>query len=435
MRSFDSPPPDQDELSVPESSPESDATRVGAAACGIREELIYDLRSGRASSDCFYADVHALSSHTVSEVDRRAADALDGYSMYVTSTLREAPRTRGEYALELLTLGMAVRLYEGVAARTPAWVVGVCRELYWMRRRWPRLKPMIDAVRAGIFQVWMRRKLQSGRYGRGGNAVFERLETKPAACWAGVPHLIAWMQSTGEFEQEARRLDNWKAFLSEFPRMQAERCIAVSVSLFDWFTDEAHGALGKYTRGVIPFLETAHTRRFWREDRLFCARERVEYHLGMVAAEVMNAGLRSEFERKPKKILLVPTCMRGAQASQCKAVVRGVDISCAACDPACAVNRISRHMRAQGVQVFMVPHASGFSRWLERWQSDPTVGVAAVACLLNILPGGYEMRARRIASQCVPLDYPGCAKHWTEEGIPTAVNEARLAQIVGESRA
>jgi uncharacterized protein len=69
-------------------------------------------------------------------------------------------------------------------------------------------------------------------------------------------------------------------------------------------------------------------------------------------------------------------------------------------------------MREEGVRVFRVPHATAFSRYLERWQKEMNVGVAAVACMLNILPGGYEMRARGIPSQCVPLDHPGCRKHW-----------------------
>jgi hypothetical protein len=45
------------------------------------------------------------------------------------------------------------------------------------------------------------------------------------------------------------------------------------------------------------------------------------------------------------------------------------------------------------------------------------------------------MRARGIASQCVLLDYPGCQKHWNREGIATAVNEERLAQIVAAADA
>jgi hypothetical protein len=91
-------------------------------------------------------------------------------------------------------------------------------------------------------------------------------------------------------------------------------------------------------------------------------------------------------------------------------------------------------MRGLGAMVYLVPHATGFSRWLERWKAAPQYGVVAVACLLNILPGGYEMRARGIASQCVPLDYPGCMKHWRRPGIPTGLNEDRLVQIGTGSR-
>jgi hypothetical protein len=87
-------------------------------------------------------------------------------------------------------------------------------------------------------------------------------------------------------------------------------------------------------------------------------------------------------------------------------------------------------MRRLGAEVYLVPHATGFSRWLARWQREPDTGVVAVACLMNILPGGYEMRARRIGSQCVPLDFPGCKKHWRRERLATGANEERLVEIV-----
>jgi uncharacterized protein len=159
----------------------------------------------------------------------------------------------------------------------------------------------------------------------------------------------------------------------------------------------------------------------------------VEYQLNMVAAEIMNRGLREEFVRTRRKVVLVPGCMRGPRASKCKARVNGIDITCAACDRTCPVNQLTRLMKSREAAVFMVLHATGFSHWLERWQREPDCGVTAVACLLNILSGGYEMRARGIASQCVLLDYPGCQKHWHPEGIATAVNPGQLVRIVAAS--
>ena len=382
----------------------------------------YDLRLGEETSQRFYADVAAFSAGVVGEIESRAAAALDGYARYVRDTLGETDRSRGEYGLELLTLGMALRIYSGVAASTPGWVIVLARDLYGLRHRSPRMKPALDFVRAGLFELFMRTKARAG-------GVSEPALSETNS-YAALPRLIEWLQATGEFKQEARRLDNWRGYLGLLAHDEAEGWVATALSLFDWFRREAEDALGKYTTGVAGFLATTGAARFWREDQIFCGRQAVEYHLGMVASKVMNDGLRDAFNRKSKKVLLVPTCMRGARGDDCKAVVRGLDIKCAGCDPDCAINRISKRMRARGVEVFLVPHSSGFSRWLERWQNDPTVGVAAVACMMNILAGGYEMRARGIASQCVPLDYPGCKKHWTRDGVPTGANEERLVQIV-----
>jgi hypothetical protein len=429
MRTFDHPEtasenlPNSDVHFAAACHPKPDRKGISGADLAAVDHPAYDLRLGEGSSQRFYGDVAAFSARVMREIENRGAADLDGYTRYVTDTLQEVFRSRGEYGLELLTLGMAVRLYGGMAAATPGWVIGLARELYRLRRRSPRAKSAIDFLRAGLFQGFMRRRPRTSQRSAGP-------DSQAANLYATLPRLIAWLHATGEFEQETGRLENWRSYLGQLPPGEAGRSVAISLNLFDWFAREAESALGIYTKGVTRFLETTWAARFWREDQIFCGRQPVEYHLGMVASAVMNDGLRDEFNRRPKKVLLVPTCMRGARANECKAVVRGLDMTCAGCDPDCAINRISKRMRARGVQVFLVPHSTGFSRWLERWQNDPNVGVAAVACMMNILAGGYEMRARGIASQCVPLDYPGCKKHWTTDGVATAANEDRLVQIV-----
>ena len=403
--------------------PGSDPSTYDGTPGAIRHDFVYDLRLGEERSDHFYAGLAEFSAEVVTEIESRAAPALDRYSHYVASVLCEVPCSRGEYALEFLTIAMILRLYREIAERTPVWVIDLARELFWLRRRNRLMKPVADFLRAGLFRIFMRRNLHRAGSESGPSP-------QPQSSLAAMPRLLEWLQATGEFEQESKRLNNWQCYWRELPSAAAEDQVAAALALFDWFTPRADQALGKYSAGVIPFLRNTYARRLWREDQIFCGRLPVEYHLGMVAAEVMNNGLREGFQHKPRKVVLVPTCMRGARSESCRAVVRGLDMMCTACDPACGVNRITRRMREEGVEVYMVPHASSFSRWLERWQDDRRVGVAAVACMMNILPGGYEMRARGIASQCVPLDHPGCAKHWSQKAIPTSLNEERLVQIV-----
>lgn len=385
---------------------------------------IYDLRVDTDNSDSFFPDIAQFAAEWVNRIEARSGVLLDGYTRHAREFVSETPRSRAEYALEFLTLGMALRTYEAPADLAPQWAVRLGTLLVSLRKRVPAAKPLIDKARALLSGLWIDRTLSP-------SSPSQREAPLPALTPVQrLTRLIAWLHATGEFEQEALRLTNWRSYLAQLQPLKFAHWMSVSVELFDQFAMEAAVRLGPYTRGVEPFLFGDFAHRRLREDRLFCGRPPAEYHLNMVAAQVMNQGLREDFDRTPQKVLLLPACMRGAKAAECRAHVSGVDIVCAACDPECSVNRITRRMRACGVKVYIVPHATGFCRWLARWQREPHVGVAAVACMLNILPGGYEMRARGIASQCVPLDYPGCRKHWDRQGISTAVNENRLVQLV-----
>ncbi len=408
-------------LREPQQFPAGDAAESMPGSSGLPEldlipDLIYDLRLIPAAPDGFYSDVTAFSDKLLAESELLAGAVIRGYGHFVQTSLGEPPRSQGEYAIELLTLGLALRRYESAARTTPRWAVALAKNLFRMRRSWVRMKPVADLLRARIIRYFL----------------MPNIGRESAGCYSldQLPRLIEWLRATGEFEQETARLAYWWRFLATLPPDSAAYWIETAAELFDWFQREANAALGSYTRGVPRFLAAEYRTRGCREDQVFCGKEPAEYHLSMVAAEVINRGLRADFERKAHKAVLVPACMRGPYATFCKARTSGTDIQCAACSPGCTVNRITRRMRGMGAKVFLVPHATGFSRWLERWQQEPDTGVAAVACLLNILPGGYEMRARGIASQCLPLDYPGCQKHWRRDEIATSLNEDQLVRLL-----
>lgn len=380
-------------------------------------ELVYDLRLSGKDSEEFYRTVSEYAERVLAEIELRAGPLIDAYAGHVRDSLCEAERSRGEYGLDLLILGLSLHQYLGAAEATPGWVVVLAHELYWLRTEATWTKTLADLGRAALNRFYLRPSL--GRQPKSESYTLQQLR------W-----LIDWLQSTGEFDQEVRRLNNWRSLLSAQTEADAGKWMRVSVELVRWFEGEAAQALGAYTEGVPRFLEGEYMRRRPREDEIFCGRARVEYHLAMVAAELMNRGLRSRFEQMRNRVVLLPTCMRSHGAGMCRARDLGGDLVCSGCDPLCTVNCITERMHKLGAEVYMVPHSTGFSRWLTRWQREPDTGVIAIACLMNILPGGYEIRARRIAAQCVPLDYPGCAKHWRRQGLPTGIHEERLVELV-----
>jgi len=414
------PPPERVRLRVeyPEDIAAQDQSPQGESdpACAFP---VYNLRLGYDTSDRYYADAARFTDLLLDEIEMRAGVLLDRYRRHLQEFLRENPRSRGEYALDLLVLGMAFRRYLDTALSSPGWAVELTREFLWLRRRSPALKPFADFSRAVLNSVFLAPRANPAK------------EATPASL-DQLPRLIEWLSASGEFTQEAMRLNNWRSCLATLPHAEAARWFQECLELFDWFERESKAALGAYTRGVRRFLDRDATRHRWREDRILCHREAVEYHLAMVGAEIMNRGMRGQFLRTPRRIVLVPVCMRVEDATKCHARVIGFDLSCTGCSSECNVNRVTHRMRALGATVYLVPHSSGFSQWLARWQGNTEVGVTAVACLANVLSGGYEMRTRRIASQCVILDHPGCQKHWCREAIPTDLNEAQLVQIVSK---
>jgi len=103
---------------------------------------------------------------------------------------------------------------------------------------------------------------------------------------------------------------------------------------------------------------------------------------------------------------------------------------CAKCDPDCTICRITKECEKCGAETRLIPHSSDFSDTLRIWQNDKRYGLVGIACILNLLRGGYEMRALGIPSQCVFLDWGGCKGHWSESGIPTDINMSRLIHIL-----
>lgn len=78
-------------------------------------------------------------------------------------------------------------------------------------------------------------------------------------------------------------------------------------------------------------------------------------------------------------------------------------------------------MKEKGIRTVLIRHSSSFSKWLEPWSKQRKTGLIGVACVLNLLTGGFEMKRLGIPSQCVFLDHSGCRKHWKSK-CPSQLN-------------
>ncbi|MBN2710314.1 MAG: DUF116 domain-containing protein [Calditrichaceae bacterium] len=381
------------------------------------ETITYNLKPDGKSSDEYYETIHLFSKQVYEQLEKMASALISDYQEFIQYNDIEKLRSRGEYAVELLILGMAWQRYLGAAKHTNVVLLKLMDVLFQWRNKYFWIKPEIDMVRGWISGHFMTPKIS--KFHRSRRFTLHNFK-----------RLILWLRASGEFMDEVRRLSQWRRFCQMMGRQVTHQTLEKANEMIDWFREEAQMELGAYTDGVTRFLKEEHHRYRYREDEIFTGKEPLEYHLNMVGAEIMNRGFEEDYNKTRRCVVLLPKCMTSPGDGKCRAKAIGFDIACQRCTPTCNIARISRLGDENGFEVRIVPHTSGFITWLKRWQNDPDVGLIAVACLLNLVTGGYEMRQLDLNAQCLLLDYCGCKKHWHPDGLPTDINTDELLRMI-----
>lgn len=382
------------------------------------EAITYSLIDNNNSSKVsvkYYSDVDYFTNVILEEAEHRGITKIvNDLCSYITENEIETPRLNEEYIFEILALGVLWEIYTQNAKCFPEPLFEVFNWLYRIRSNNTTLKPFIDWLRGMLMPLL---KLQD-------------ISRSDSYSLQNFSKLIQWLTATGEFNEEVKRLHNIYTFFS-IKEHETVRLYLIKILEFaHWFKEESKTTLGMYTKNVGGFLTGDYQRYRFREDAIFCGRQEVEYHLNMICANIMNRAFRHNFGATKRKVVLLPLCMsknanRGCQANRC-----GWDITCTGCSEDCNINEIRKMGLSAGFDVRIVPHSSNFTKWLEQWKNQNHTGVVGVACVLNLLTGGYEMRGLDIPGQCVLLDYCGCKKHWRRENFATRLEIAQLMSIL-----
>lgn len=377
--------------------------------------ITYSLTGKQNDSSGFYSELSLFTDLIIRDLNQETEKYLTDFCHFVDENKVEKLRSRNEYLVELLMIGVYWNNYSGKAAKTGSLSKKLLKSLYKQRKKFPKYKPEIDKARGFLAYSFLEKNYKN----RCGTLTLKMLI-----------HLLEWLSATGEFNEEVLRLRNWTAFLNTKDAGYTENLIKTSMLFADRFSLKGMEMLGEYTQHLGGFHQNTLPSYKYREDYFFASRCENEYFLNMFAAEVLNRGLKKGFTETTQKVLLLPTCMRSEPATGCKAKSDGKELVCANCNASCNIGKVSLEMKKQGITSYLIPHSSDFSRFLVKWQNSPDTSLIGVACVLNLITGGYEMKRLDISSQCVFLDYCGCKKHWDKDGFATSLNVNQLKKVI-----
>ena len=381
------------------------------------ETITYSLRNLQSNSDQYYQDVAVFTDNVIDHTMNIAGETLSRFQNHLSTKALENLRTQSEYILDYLVLGMLYRIYSTATVQMTNPSQRILAWLYQVRQQQRWAKPLIDLIRGFLSGLTVLDNRSGDQF------VFSA---------AQFDLLLKWLQATGDFTEENKRLSLWADFLTTLSSEDQRHCLEQAVNLADWFTTESLIALGKYTPEVDDFLREKHPAYRWREDRFFCGRRREEYHLNMVGTEILNRAFQQEFLNSGTKIVLLPPCMKAKQDGSCQAAASPLGDQCAHCTPGCRIHQVTLLGEKYGFAVSIIPHElSVFSSGKMKTPDTQSVGIVGVSCPLTNVTGGWETSNLGIPAQGVLLDYCGCSWHWHPDGIITDINVKQLLKVIG----
>ena len=370
------------------------------------EYLPYNLKGNNITSDKFYKDIKVISKNMKIELLSKGNGYLEDFMKYVLDKNIEQVRSKEEYGMELLLLGVLLKEYSqygGVLSRSMALPLSILNSA----RQSEKYKNKIDKVRGYLISNILCKTKAKGKN--------------------NLNRLIAWLSESGDFVEEVYRLKTWEKFLQGSNSEYRNKVIEVAFKLTDKLEEICEEPLKPYMKDYDKFISGADDSYKNREDILYCTKGKIQYYFNMVCSQIMNEVYKERFLSCKYKKVFVPACMK-QQEKPCAAINSKFGYKCRQCNCNCNVNKINMLVKKASVEVCIIPHETIINT-LSKTEKDE-IGIIGIACVPNLMSGGWKALRLGFIPQCVLLDSCGCKKHWLKQGKMTEINMVELCEVL-----
>lgn len=375
-------------------------------------KITYFLCESNESSTEFYKKNLNFSKKVLNKLEGNFSNDINDYMNYINKNNMEQLRSKSEYLLEILMIGVFWKEHVNKAISLSKIPRNILIKLSTLREK-ESIKKIVDINRGLLEYLFLNR----------------RSNDKVKISLENYKKLVNYLKACGDYKEEAKRLEVWISYFFSLNKNKVDKILTSYLEFAKYFEDISQEVLGIYTKNVNLFLKNIDKKYKYREDFLFCSRKEVEYHLNMVGAQIMNEAYRKEFLKTKEKRLLLPSCMRIKDEKNCKAIKTEEGYICNSCSKNCNVNKYDKLGKKYNFQVYIIPHESSIS--VKNKIKDGHIGIIGVACVLNLISGGLKAKNLGFVPQCVFLDYCGCKDHWHDKGIITDINMSYLLYSLG----
>lgn len=120
--------------------------------------ITYSLQSNQNNSDAFYKELSHFTDAILPEAYTCFGKTADSFYNYVKDNHTEDCRTKDEYILELVFLGIFLENYLSKARQTQYLPKKVLQLLYLLRKKFLKIKPFIDKLRGVLGYLFLEKQ-------------------------------------------------------------------------------------------------------------------------------------------------------------------------------------------------------------------------------------------------------------------------------------
>lgn len=358
----------------------------------------------------FYHVLGKFTDQQLADKMKMARRELEQFESYICREKVEPLRSSAEYALEMLAIGVYMNHYLTNSYAMKQYQKNICIYINQLREHANLLRTFFSKGK-GICSAWcMQTSVVSAK----------------RHLWTDFVKLRQWLLATGEYQEELFRIENWNCFLKDRLVQERNRILSICKNMASGFEKDAQSVLGHYVQNVERFRNTVQKTYKWREDCIMCNKPETEYYLNMAGAHILSRVFETEFAQTEQKYIFVPACMSKKEQG-CQAVKDGEGYRCQKCSPDCSVCKTVMIAEKYGAETVIVHHGSAINRM--KAGEDGKKGVIGIACVVNLLSGGWKAKRLGYVPQCVFLNYCGC-NHWCQERVMTEIDLKRLERIL-----
>jgi hypothetical protein len=204
----------------------------------MRDSITYSLLGQNINSNQYYRDVKILADETLVYGEKKLKQLIDDFRICIRANNFEALRSREEYILEALIIGVLWNVYSSNAKLLTKTNEKILVKLVNLRKNGGKIKTYADFIRGFFSTIFLTRKSK------------DEIDIS----FLSLKKLEAWLLASGEFNEEVKRFSNWERYLKILPEEKLTNTLKGLIEYGVWFENKSEHIVGKYTLNVKPLF-------------------------------------------------------------------------------------------------------------------------------------------------------------------------------------